>query len=139
MHFRAILLPLVDLEGRYSFGILKQPLLRSQSQVILWKMIVQMLPMVLEMHNQLQVYALSALATAFLCTQLRHMDMFQSLPKAIRNRFMHWQWTTVDHFLSLVEQRRYSLKLILGYVFSGHTQTCLSITRSGLNIITFIF
>uniref|UniRef100_A0A2P2MJD3 Uncharacterized protein n=1 Tax=Rhizophora mucronata TaxID=61149 RepID=A0A2P2MJD3_RHIMU len=46
----AMLLPLVALVGRFSYGMLKLLLLQSQSQMMQWKKIVQTVSMVPAIH-----------------------------------------------------------------------------------------
>ena len=83
-----MLLHLVVLVGRFSYGIWRLHTLQIQSQMQQMRS-VQMEPLLLEIHFQLQVYALSALVTTFLHTQTSLTVMFQLLQKAIRNQFMH--------------------------------------------------
>lgn len=106
MHFRAMLLPLVALVGRSSFGMLKLHLPQPQSLTIRWMMIVPMATVQVGVLY-LVVYVVSVQATAFLLTPVSLPAMFQLLLKVIRSRFMHLLWMEVECFLFQVELKRY--------------------------------
>jgi len=109
MHFRAILLPLVALAGRFLYGISRLPSLQSLSAMMLQLMNLQMVSMVLATYYHWQACVLLTRATICPCTLLKLRDTFQLLPKAIKILFMHWLWMKVEQFLSPVAQKRYNM------------------------------
>ena len=109
MHFRAILLPLVALAGRFLYGISRLPSLQSLSAMMLQLMNLQMVSMVLATYYHWQACVLLTQATICPCTLLKLRDTFQLLPKAIKILFMHWLWMKVEQFLSPLAQKRYNM------------------------------
>jgi len=112
MLFRAMLLPLVALVGRFLYGILSLPLLQPLRVVMLRGMNLQMVSMVLATYYHWQACVPTQM-TICLCTLLKVRDIVQFQPKAIKILFMLWLWMKVEQFLSLEAQKRYNVAFAL--------------------------